>query len=143
MRMHHFTPRQSPADIRLTPQELKPDPEVSLKHGFLYGRAWVCEYKKPCFDAKNNIATPPNSPYIPVKSDLSTEETRNTPATAQESSREVFPQTEELCDVTDTYPYTELVMETCSEQPNNSPTNPRSSRYNLHHNSQPNCIDDY
>ena len=32
MRMRQFPPRQPPADIRITPQEYKPDLEVSLKH---------------------------------------------------------------------------------------------------------------
>ena len=40
MRMRQFTPRQPPADIRITPQEYKPDPDVSLKHDDLYARAW-------------------------------------------------------------------------------------------------------
>ena len=32
MRMRQFTPREPPADIRVKPQEYKPDPEVSLNH---------------------------------------------------------------------------------------------------------------
>ena len=43
MRMCQFTPRQTPADIRKTPQEWKPDPGVSLKHDDLYARAWECD----------------------------------------------------------------------------------------------------
>ena len=39
MRMRPFTPGQPPADIRITPQDWKPDPEVSLKHDDLYARA--------------------------------------------------------------------------------------------------------
>ena len=145
MRMRQFSQRQRPPHIRITPQERKPGPEVSLKYDDLYARAWECEYEKPIFDAEKNIATPPNSPKNQVKADLSTEETRNTPGTAQECSRKHFPQTEELCDVTDTYPYMKLDMETSSdmEQRNNSPTNPRSSKCNLRHNLEPNCEDDY
>ena len=60
MRMHQFTPCQSPLDIRITSQEWKPDPEVSRKHDDLYARAWECEYEKPNFDTKNNNATPLN-----------------------------------------------------------------------------------
>ena len=42
MRMRQFIPRQSPADIRITPQDYKPDPDVSLKHDYLYARAvWL------------------------------------------------------------------------------------------------------
>ena len=40
MRMRQFTPSQPPADIRITPQNLKLDPDVSLKHDLLYARAW-------------------------------------------------------------------------------------------------------
>ena len=40
MRMRQFTPRQSPADIRVNPHEYKPDPEVSINHDDLYARAW-------------------------------------------------------------------------------------------------------
>ena len=141
--MRQFSQRQPPPHIRITPQEWKPGPEVGLKHDDLYARAWECEYEKPIFDAEKNIATPPNSPTIQVQADLSIEETRNTPGTAQECSGKHFPQTEELRDVTDTYPYMKLVMETCLEQWNKSPTNPRSSKCNIRHNLKPNCTDDY
>ena len=143
MRMRQFTARQLLPDIRSTPQERKPDAEVSLKHDDLYARAWECEYKKPIFDTENNNATPPNSPEFPVQSDLLTEETWNTPGTAQECSREIFPQTEHLCDVIDTNPYVEPDVETSSEQSNTSPTKPRSSKYNSSHNPKPNCSDGY
>ena len=59
---------------------------MSLKHDGLYAIAWECEYEKPIFDAENKKATPPNSPEVPVQTDLSTEKTWNTPGTAQ-----VFP----------------------------------------------------
>ena len=67
--MLQFTPSQTLPDIRITPQEWKPDPEVSLKHDDLYARAWECEYEKPFFDAQNDNATPPNPPEIQVQSD--------------------------------------------------------------------------
>ena len=47
MRMRQFTPRQPPAYTRITPQEWKPDPEVSLKHDDLYAKAWECENEEP------------------------------------------------------------------------------------------------
>ena len=143
MPMRQFTPRQPPDDIRITPLEWKPNPEVSLKHDDLYARAWECEYEKPIFDAEKNNAQPPNSPEILIQSDLSTAEMRKTPGTAHECISEIFPHTEELCDVTDTYFDMEPDVETSSEQPNNSPTNPRSSKYHLRHNPNPNCNDDY
>ena len=84
-----------------------------------------------------------NSYELPVQSDLSTEETWDTPLFAQECSREFFPQTEELCNVTDTYPDMDPHVETMSEQPKYSPTNPRSSKNSICHNSKPNCNDNY
>ena len=116
---------------------------MSLKHDDLYARAWECHYEQPIFDAENNNAAPPNSTEIPKQSDVSTEETRNTPGTARKCSPEIFPQTDELNDVTATYPDKEPNVESSSEQPSHSPTNPRSSRYNLRHNPKLNCNDDY
>ena len=124
MRMRHFTPRQPLPDIQITPQEQKPDAEVSLKFDYLYARAWKCEYEKSIFDGEKDNATAPNSPEIAAQSDLSTEETWNIRRTAQERYQEIFLQMDKLCDVTDTYPYVERNAETRPEQPNNSPTNP-------------------
>ena len=101
------------------------------------------DYEQPIFDAENNNAAPPNSHKTPVQSDLSTEKTRNTPGTAHECSPEIVPHTDEVCDVTDTYPHMQPHVEEDSEQPKSSPTNPRSSKYNLRHNPKPNCKDDY
>ena len=124
MRMRQFTHHQTLTDKRITPRKWKPDPEVSLKLDDLYARAWEFEYEKPIFDAENNNATPTNPPEIPVQSDISTEEMRNIPITAHECSPEIFHQTAELSDVTDTYPHTEPDVETSLEQQNSSPTNP-------------------
>ena len=143
MRMRQFTPRQTPADIPVTPQEYKPDPHLSLKHDDLFARARECDYEQPIFDAKNNNATPPNSTEFRLQSDISTEEMRNTPGTAHECSPEIIPQTEELSDVTDTCPDMEPDVEARSEEPESSPTDPRSSKYNLRHNPKPKCNDDY
>ena len=96
MRMPQFTPRQPIHVIQITPQEWTPYQEVNLKYDDLFARAWECEYEKSFFDAESDKATPPNSPKIPVQSDLSTKETWNTPGSAQECSRESYPQTEEL-----------------------------------------------
>ena len=71
---------------------------------------------------------------------------RNTPGTAHECSPDFLPQTEEIGDVTDTYPNMEPAVEMSSEQPNSSPTNSRSSKYKLRHkpnNPKPICNDDY
>ena len=110
--------------------------------------AWDCDpiflgWERPNFDAENNNGTPPNSPKFAVRSDLSTEKTWNTAGVSRERSPEFFPQTEEICDLTDMYPYIELDAEESSEQPKHSPTNPRRSKYNLCHTVKPNCNDHY
>ena len=146
MRMRQFTPRQLPADIIVKPQENKSDPEVSLNHDDLYARAWEYDFEQPIFDAENDNAVPPNNAVqreIPVQSDFSTEEMRNTPGNPHVCSPEVFPNTDELGDVTDTYPHMKPGVKISPELPQNSPTNPRGSKYNLHHNPKPNCNDNY
>ena len=120
MRMRQFTARKPPADIRVKPQDYKSDPEVSLIHDDLYARAWEYDYEQPNFDAENKKATPPNLQELPVQYDFSTEEMRKTSGTTHECSPGIFPQTDEVSDVTDTYPHKEPVVETRSEQPNNS-----------------------
>ena len=90
MRGRQFTPRQLPANIRITPQEYKPDPDGSLKHDDFYTRAWECDYGQPNFDATNINATPPNSAEFPVDSDVLTEEMKNTPGTAHECPQRIF-----------------------------------------------------
>ena len=143
MRMRHFTPRQPPVDITVKPQVYKSGPEVTLHRDDLYARAWEYDFEQPIFDAENDKAAPPNVQEIPLQSDYSTEEMRNTPGNPHVCSPEVFPDTGEVKNVTDTCSHTEPDAETSSEQPQNSPTNPRSSKYNLSHNPKPNCNDDY
>ena len=143
LRMRQFTPRQPPADIPVRPQDFRFDPELSLNHDDLFTRAWEYDFEQPIFDAENDAATPPSPQENPKESDFSTEEMRNTPGNPHVCSPEIFPDTGEANDVTDTCPHMEPDVETCSEQPQNSPTNPRSSKYNLRHNPKPNCNDDY
>ena len=137
------TPRQPPPDIPVNPKEYKSDPEVSLNHDDLYARAWEYNYEQPVFDAENDKAASSNLQEIPLQSDFSTEEMRNTPEIAHDCSPEVFPYTDEVSDVADTCPHTEPDVESSSEQQEKSPTNPRSSKYNLRHNPKLNCNDDY
>ena len=141
--MRQFIPRQPPADIPVKPQEDKSDPEVSLNHDDLYARAWEYDYEQPIFDAENDNAAPPNLQEFPVRSDFSTEEMRNPPGGKHECSPDFFPHTDGASDVTDTYPHMEPEVASSSEQPGKSPTNSRSSKYNLRHNPKPNCNDDY
>ena len=143
MRMRQFTPRQPPAYVRVNPHEYKPDPEVVINHDDLYARAWEHHYEQPIFDDGNNGATQPDSHELPIQSDLSTGEMRNTLGTAHECSPEIFPPTDETSDVADTYTHVESDVGTSSEQQGNSPSNPRSSKYSLRHNPKSNCNDDY
>ena len=143
MRMRQFTARQPPADITVKPHEYKSDPKVSLNHDDLYARAWEYDFEQPFFDAENDNEAPPNQRKIPVQSDFSTEEMRNTPGNPHVCSPENFPNTDELGDATDTCPHLEPDADTSSKQPQKSPTNPRSSKYNLRHNPKPNCNGDY
>ena len=124
MRMRQFAPRQPPADITVKLQEYTSDPEMSLHHDDLYARAWEYDYDQPFFDNENDNAVPPNSQEILVQSDFSTEEMRTTPEKPHLCSPEIFPNTDELVDVTDTCPHMEPDVETSSEQPQNSPTHP-------------------
>ena len=126
--MRQFTPRQPPAYITVKPQDYKSDPEMSLHHDDLYARAWEYDYDQPVFDNENDIAVPPKSQEILVQFDFSTEEMMNTPGKPHVCSPEIFPTTDELVDVTDTCPHMEPDVETSSKQPQNSPTNPRSSK---------------
>ena len=142
--MRQFTPRRPPADIQVKPQQYKSDPEVSNNHDNSYARVWEYDFEHPVFDAENKNAAPPNSQEFLTQSDFSTEGMRITPPGAtHECSPEVFPQTDEVSDVTDTYPHMEPDVESSLEQPKICPTNPHSSKYNLRHNPKPNCNDDY
>ena len=143
LRMRQFTPRQPPADITVKPQDYKSDPEVNINHDDLYARAWEYDFEQPIFDAENDNAAPPNPREIPLQSDFSTEESRNTQGATHECSPELFPPTDETSDVADTYTHVEPDVGTSSEQQGNSPNDPRSSKYNLRHNPKPNCNDDY
>ena len=143
MRMRQFTPRQPPADITVKPQDYKSDPEVDINHDDLYGRAWEYDFEQPIFDAENDNETPPNQREIPVQSDFSTEEMRNTQGTTHECSSEIIPPTHDTSDVADTYTHVEPDARISSEQQEHNPSNPRSSKYNLRHNPKPNCNDDY
>ena len=137
MRMRQFTPRQPPDDITVKPQEYKSDPEVTLHHDDLYARALEYDFEQPIFEAENDKAGPPILQEFPLQSDYSTEEMRNTLGNPHVRSPEIFPCTDEVSDVTDTCPHMEPDVESSSEQPENSPTNPRSSKYNLRQNPKP------
>ena len=137
MRLRQFTPRQPVPDTPVTPREWQPDPEV------LYARAWECEYDKPIFDSDSDNLVSPNSPEVTVRSGKAADETRSTPGTIQEVSSNIAPHTDEMADGTETDHYLQPDADNSVEQTDPTPTNPRSSKYDLRHNPRPNCIDDY
>ena len=61
----------------------------------------------------------------------------------RENSPEITPQTDRLFDGKDTDHYMQPVADTGVEKIDPTPTKLRSSKYDLHHNPQPNCNDDY
>ena len=143
MRLRQFTPSQPIQDTPVTPREWQPDPEVIIKHDDLYARAWECEFDKPVFDSYRDNLVPPNSPKGTIRSEEAAVETRSTPGTIQEDSSDILPHTNEFDDGTDTDRYMQPDADTSVEQIDPTPTNPRSSKYDLRHNPRPNCNDDY
>ena len=143
MRLRHFTPRQPIPDIPVTPTEWQPDPEVINKHDDLYATAWECEYDKPIFDSDRDNLVSPNSPEVTVRSGEVADETRSTPGTIQEDSSYIPPCADEIDDGTNTDHHIQPDADNSVEQIDPTPTNPRSSKYDLRHNPKPNCNDDY
>ena len=143
MRLRQFTPRQPILDIPITPREWQPDPEVVITHDDLYARAWECEYDELIFDSDyNNLATP-SPPEITVRSEQAADEMRNTPAILPGNSPEVIHQPDGSYDGRDVDHDTQPDADTSVEQPDSTPTNPRSSKYDLRHNPKPNGNDEY
>ena len=50
--LRQMRPKQPLPDVQITPQEWKPDPEVTTKHDDLYARAWECDYEGSIYDAR-------------------------------------------------------------------------------------------
>ena len=143
MRLRQFTPRQPIPNIPITPREWQPDPEAVTKHDDLYARAWECEYDEPILDSDyKNLATP-SSPEITIRSEQAADELRSTPGTRLEKSPEIIPQPETTYDGRDVDHDRQPDADTSVEQPDSTPTNPRSSKYDLRHNPKTNCNDDY
>ena len=143
MRLRQFTPHQPIPDTPVTPREWQPDPEVITKHDDLYARAWECEYDKPIFDSDRDNLVSPNSPENTVRSGKAADETRSTPGTIQADSSDILPHSAEIDDGTDTDHHMQPDADNSVEQTDPTPTNPRSSKYDLRHNPRPNCNDDY
>ena len=143
MRLRQFTPRQPIPDIPATSREWQPDPEVIIKHDDLYARAWECEYDKPIFDSDRDNLVSPNSPEVAVRSRKAADETRSTPGTIQEDSSNIAPRANKIDDGANTDHHIQPNADNSVEQIDPTPTNPRSSKYDLRHNPRPNCNDDY
>ena len=143
MRLRQFTPRQPIPDTTVTPREWQPDPEVIIKHDDLYARAWECEYDKPIFDSDRDNLVSPNPPEVTVWSGEATDETTSTPGMIQVDSSGILPHADEIDDGANTDHHMQPDADNSVEQINPTPTNPRSSKYDLRHNPRPNCNDDY
>ena len=143
MRLRQFTPRQPIPDTPVTQREWQPDPEVIIKQDDLYARAWECEYDKPIFDSDRDNMVIPNSSEVSVRLEEAADETRSTPGTIQEDPSEILPYTHVINDGRDTDHHMQPDADTSVEQIDPTPTNPRSSKYDLRHNPRPNCNDDY
>ena len=143
MRLRQFTPRQTIPYIPVTPRDWQPDPEAIIKDDDSYAKAWECEYDKPIFDSDRDNMVIPNSPEVTVRPAEAADEMKSYPGTIQEDSSETLPHTDEISDGTNTDHYMQPDADTSVEQNDPTPTNPRCSKYDLRHNSRPNCNDDY
>ena len=143
MRLRQFTPRQLLSHIPFTQREWQPDPEVVITHDDLYARAWECEYDEPIFDSDYNNMAPPSPPESTLRSKQTADEMRSTPGIIPGNSPGNTPQPDGSCDGRnvdhDTQPDAAMTV----EQLDITPTNPRSSNYDLRHNPKPNCNDDF
>ena len=142
MRLRQFTPRQPIPVIPITPRDWQPDPEVVIKHDDLYARAWEFEYDEPKFDGDHNNLVTPSSPEITIRSEETADEMRSTPGTRPENSPEIIPQPDRSYDGMDPDYDMQPDADASVEQLDPTPTNPCSSKYDLRHNSKPNCKGD-
>ena len=101
------------------------------------------EYDEPIFDSDYNHLVIPNSPETTIQSEEAADEMRSTSGTIPEISPEIIPQPDRSYDGTDTDHDMQPDADTSVEQLDPTPTNPRSSKYDLRHNPKPNCKDDY
>ena len=85
----------------------------------------------------------PNSPEVAVQLGEAADEARSTPGITQEDSSNILPHADEIDDGADTDHYMQPDADNTLEQIDPTPTDPRSSKYDLRHNPRPNCNDDY
>ena len=129
MRLRQFTPRQPLSDIPVTQREWHPDPEVVFTHDDLDARAWECEYDEPIFGSDYNNSAPPSPPESTIRSEKTADEMRSTPRILPENSPGNTPQPDGSCDGRNVDHDTQPDADMSVEQPDFTPTNPRSSKY--------------
>ena len=104
---------------------------------------WIWWANEPIFDSDyNNLATP-SPPENTIRSQQAADELRSTPGIIPESSPEIIPQPHESYDGWDVDHDTQPDADLSLEQLDPTSTNPRSSKYDLRHNPEPNCNDFY
>ena len=74
MRLRQSTPGQPILDVKLTPRESRPDPEVIFMHDDWYAKAWECKSEEPILHSGYNNAVTPNSAEVAVRSDVAVDE---------------------------------------------------------------------
>ena len=85
----------------------------------------------------------PSPPEITIRSKQAADEMRKTPEIIPGNSQEIIPQPDGSYDGRDVDHDTQPDAYKSVEQPDSTPTNPRSSKYDLRPNPKPNCNDDY
>ena len=85
----------------------------------------------------------PSSPEITIRSEQAADEMRLTQRTIPEIWPETIPQSDRSYDGTHTDHDMQPDADTSVEQLNSTATNHRSSKYDIRHNAEPNCNDDY
>ena len=102
-----------------------------------------CENEEPFFDGDYNNLVTSNSPEITVQTEEAADEMGSTPGTIRENFPQIIRQTGGSYDGRDTDHYMQPDSDTSVEHHDPTPTNPRSSKYDLNHNPKPICNGDY
>ena len=143
MRLRQFTPCQPLSDIPVTQREWQPDPEVVITHDDLNARAWECDYDEPTFDSDYKNLAPPSPPGSTVLAEQTADDIGSTPGSIPGKFPGNTPQADGSCDGRNVHHDTQSDADMSVEQPDLTPTNPRSSKYDLRHKPKPNCNGDY
>ena len=85
----------------------------------------------------------PSPPESTIRSEQTADEMRSTPGIIPGNSPGNTPEPDGSCDGRNVDHDTQPDADMSVEQPDLTPTNPRSSKFDLRHNPKPNCNDDY